>query len=74
MCIGILVCTDVGSRGLDFEEVRLIVHFDVPSSIVDYVNRMGRTARIDNYGMSLLFLAPSEKEYLKLLAEKSKHA
>jgi len=68
---GILICTDVGSRGLDFEEVRLIIQFDVPSSIVDYVNRMGRTARIDNYGMSLLFLFPSEKGYLDLLKEKA---
>lgn len=66
----ILICTDVASRGLDFEDVRLIIQFDAPSSMTDYVNRMGRTARIGNYGMSLLFLTNSETDYIQMLGEK----
>jgi len=66
----ILICTDVASRGLDFEDVRLIIQFDAPATMTDYVNRMGRTARIGNYGMSLLFLTGVELDYISRLAEK----
>ena len=42
----ILICTDVASRGLDFKKVEWVVQYDLSSSIKDYVNRVGRTARI----------------------------
>ena len=41
-----LVCTDVASRGLDFKGVSWVVHFDLSSQIKEYVNRVGRTARM----------------------------
>jgi len=66
----ILICTDVASRGLDFEDVRLIIQLDPPATITDYVNRMGRTARIGNYGMSLMFLTKSELAFVDRLSEK----
>ena len=59
----------MASRGLDFEDVRLIVQFDPPASITDYVNRMGRTARIGNYGMSLIFLTEGEVGYVQKLKD-----
>jgi ATP-dependent RNA helicase DDX31/DBP7 len=68
---GILICTDVASRGLDFEDVKLIVQLDPPASVVDYVNRIGRTARIDNYGMSLMFLTYTELKFLDKLKSKA---
>lgn len=66
---GIMICTDVASRGLDFDDVKLIIQYDAPPTVTDYVNRMGRTARIGNYGMSLLFLTESEKGYIEHLQE-----
>ena len=51
-----LVCTDVASRGLDFKGVSLVVHFDLSSQIKEYVNRVGRTARIAQSGQSLSFV------------------
>lgn len=42
----VLICTDVASRGLDFKKVEWVVQFDLSSSVKDYVNRVGRTARI----------------------------
>ena len=66
-----MICTDVGSRGLDFDDVKLIIQFDPPPTVTDYVNRMGRTARIGHFGVSLLFLAPSETGYIGRLKENS---
>ena len=67
-----MICTDVTSRGLDFEDVKLVIQFDIPATVIDYVNRIGRTARIDHSGMSLLFLFYPELKYIDKLAEKGK--
>ena len=46
----LLICTDVASRGLDFKSVSWIVQWDLSSQIKEYVNRVGRTARIASAG------------------------
>ena len=61
---GILIATDVASRGLDFKDVDWIIHYDVNPDIKEYVNRIGRTARIDNTGNSILFLMKNEMKLL----------
>jgi superfamily II DNA/RNA helicase len=60
-----LISTDVASRGLDFPLVDIIVHFDVNPDRKDYVNRMGRTARLDHKGHSVLFLMQNEHKLLQ---------
>lgn len=52
----ILISTSVASRGLDFPDVTNILLFDPPDSYDDYINKVGRTARINKNGMSLLVL------------------
>lgn len=42
-----MISTDVAARGLDFPGLQLIILFDVPNSLVQYSNRVGRTARFD---------------------------
>jgi ATP-dependent RNA helicase DDX31/DBP7 len=54
----ILICTDVASRGLDFKNVEWILQYDLSSSVKDYVNRVGRTARIATQGSSICFVMP----------------
>jgi superfamily II DNA/RNA helicase len=66
----LLVCTDVASRGLDFKGVEWILQWDLSSSIKDYVNRVGRTARIAANGQSICFIMQNEHEYVKCLKEK----
>jgi len=68
----LLICTDVASRGLDFKHVDWIVQYDPSSSIKEYVNRIGRTARMASAGQSLCFLLPEEMEYVKHLREEFK--
>ncbi|NXT72599.1 DDX31 helicase, partial [Chaetops frenatus] len=65
---GILLCTDVAARGLDLPQVTWIVQYTAPASPAEYIHRIGRTARIGCRGSSLLVLAPSEAEYVSLLA------
>ena len=61
---GILIATDLASRGLDFKDVDWIIHYDINPDIKEYVNRIGRTARIDNIGNSILFLMKNEMKLL----------
>ncbi|TBU04568.1 DEAD/DEAH box helicase, partial [Hamiltosporidium magnivora] len=58
---GILFCTDVVSRGLDFPGVDIVIQYDCPECVETYVHRAGRTGRFDKEGISILFLLKSEK-------------
>ncbi|TBU12666.1 RNA helicase [Hamiltosporidium tvaerminnensis] len=58
---GILFCTDVVSRGLDFPGVDVVIQYDCPERVETYVHRAGRTGRFDKEGISILFLLESEK-------------
>lgn len=60
---------DVAARGLDMPRVKWIVQYSAPATPTDYVHRVGRTARIGGHGNALLFLLPSETEYIKELAK-----
>eukprot|EP00794_Sanderia_malayensis_P007087 gene7087-7887_t len=66
---GILLCTDVAARGLDLSQVNWIVQYCCPSQIDDYVHRVGRTARIGATGQAIIFLLPSEVQYIEKLRE-----
>ena len=64
---GVLICTDVCGRGLDLKGIEFVVQYTCPSSIEDYIHRIGRTARIEHDGSSLIFLLPSETNFLKYI-------
>uniref|UniRef100_A0A7I4BAZ5 ATP-dependent RNA helicase n=1 Tax=Physcomitrium patens TaxID=3218 RepID=A0A7I4BAZ5_PHYPA len=63
----ILLCTDVAARGLDFQNVSGIVQYEPPGDAAEYVHRVGRTARLGQKGEAILFLQPSESEYMEEL-------
>eukprot|EP00796_Vickermania_ingenoplastis_P010983 gene10983-7627_t len=66
--IKVLVATDVASRGLDIEDVRYVLHFQVPRSTDAYIHRCGRTARCGGTGLSLLLVNAQEHvSFRKLL-------
>lgn len=60
----VLLATDVAARGLDFPDVDWVVQLDCPEDINTYIHRVGRTARLDKGGRSLLLLMPNEKDFL----------
>ena len=64
----VLLCTDVAARGLDLPLVSWILQYDPPSETIDYIHRVGRTARRGQQGSSLLFLLPTELPYVQLLS------
>ena len=59
----ILVATDILSRGIDIEDIDLVINYDVPHDGEDYIHRIGRTARAANKGTAYTFI--SEKEQVK---------
>ncbi len=58
--IDILVATDVISRGIDIDQIGLVINYDVPHDPEDYIHRIGRTARANAEGAAITFI--SEKE------------
>ncbi|KAK9727619.1 hypothetical protein K7432_001703 [Basidiobolus ranarum] len=53
----IMVCTDIASRGLDVSNVHHVILYDFPSSVVDYLHRVGRTARAGSKGKATSLVA-----------------
>lgn len=58
--ISILVATDVAARGLDIDNVDVIVNYDVPQKHDDYIHRIGRTARAGNSGLAFMLVSGDE--------------
>lgn len=61
--INVLIATDIVSRGIDVDDIQLVVNYDVPHEPEDYVHRVGRTARADRDGEAITFI--NEKDQMK---------
>lgn len=64
--IDVLVATDIVARGIDIDDIQLVINFDVPHDAEDYVHRVGRTARANNDGAAITLV--SEKDQQKFAA------
>lgn len=56
----VLLATDVASRGLDVKDITMVINFDMPTNIEDYVHRIGRTARAGKKGVAHSFITRKE--------------
>jgi ATP-dependent RNA helicase DeaD len=65
--LGVLVCTDVASRGLDIKNVTHVYNYEVPSDSKDYIHRIGRTARAGKEGKAITILASRDYENFRTL-------
>ena len=70
--VDIVVATDVAARGLDVERVSHVVNYDIPYDSQTYVHRIGRTGRAGRAGEAILFVAPRERNMLRII-ERATH-
>lgn len=61
--VDVLVATDIVSRGIDVDDVPLVINYDVPRDAEDYVHRIGRTARAANKGEAITLVTPEDSKY-----------
>ena len=56
----VLVATDIVARGIDIDDIRMVINYDVPHDAEDYVHRIGRTARADRDGIAITLVNPDD--------------
>ncbi|MDB5229060.1 MAG: box helicase [Bacteroidota bacterium] len=65
----ILVATDILSRGIDIEDIDLVINYDVPHDGEDYVHRIGRTARAETDGTAITLVSEAEQGKLLVIEQ-----
>jgi ATP-dependent RNA helicase RhlE len=65
----VLVATDVLSRGIDIDDIGMVVNFDVPGDAEDYIHRVGRTARAESKGEAYTFVNGEDRRKFKRIEE-----
>ena len=67
--VNMLIATDIVARGIDIDDITLVINYDVPYEVEDYVHRIGRTARAGEDGMSITLVAPEEQYRFKQIED-----
>lgn len=62
--VNLLIATDVSARGLDIPDVSIVINYDLPEDSENYVHRVGRTGRGNNFGHAYSFCSPQERPTL----------
>jgi ATP-dependent RNA helicase RhlE len=65
--VKVLVATDIAARGIDVDDIALVVNYDLPNEPETYVHRIGRTARAGASGEAISFCASEERAYLRAI-------
>lgn len=68
----VLVATDIAARGLDIEELPIVVNYDLPQVAEDYVHRIGRTGRAGNSGLAISLVTPDDLLMLQAIEKLTK--
>lgn len=67
--VPIMIATSVAARGLDVKQLKLVVNFDTPNHLEDYVHRAGRTGRAGNTGTAVTFITEEQGRYAGNIAK-----
>lgn len=65
----ILIATDLVGRGIDIQQVNLIINYDLPSDTAKYIHRIGRSGRFGRKGVAINFVTPGDAQFLVNLRE-----
>ena len=63
--LDVLVATDIVSRGIDIDDITMVINYDVPHDTEDYVHRIGRTARADRDGVAITLVSEEDQFYFQ---------
>jgi superfamily II DNA/RNA helicase len=66
----VLVTTDLAARGLDVEQLPVVVNFDLPRSATDHTHRIGRTGRAGAPGLAISLVSPQSEAHWRLIARR----
>ena len=58
--VSVLVATDIVARGIDIDDILMVINYDVPHDAEDYVHRIGRTARAQRDGVAITFVSDKD--------------
>ncbi len=61
--VDVLVATDIVARGIDIDDILMVINYDVPRDVEDYVHRIGRTARAQRDGVAITFVSDADMRY-----------
>jgi ATP-dependent RNA helicase DDX46/PRP5 len=65
----ILIATSIAARGLDVKQLKLVINYDCPNHMEDYVHRVGRTGRAGNKGTAITFVSEDQERYAADIAK-----
>ena len=71
--VRIIVTTDLASRGIDIENLAVVVNYDLPRSADDYTHRIGRTGRAGQTGVAISFVSPQTQAHFRLIEKRQGH-
>ena len=72
--IQVLVATDIAARGIDIEQLPVVVNFDLPRSATDYTHRIGRTGRAGERGVAVSFISAETHAHFQLIEKRNRVA
>lgn len=70
----VLICTDLVARGVDFRAVNMVINYDLPTSGITYVHRIGRTGRAGRKGKAITLFTEADFENLRTIANVMKQS
>lgn len=68
----VLISTDLTARGIDIQQVNLVINYDLPSVKEKYIHRIGRSGRFGRKGVAINFVTPTDSKFLKEVEEEYK--
>ena len=72
--VQVVVATDMAARGIDIEQLPVVVNYDLPRSAVDYTHRIGRTGRAGERGLAISFVSSGTLAHFKLIEKRQRLA